>query len=203
MTDLATNPAQANPEAGIQTDEPVTPATTGEEVKAEGGKTPEEPGSKEPEGAPESYDLKVPEKSLLQTADVDRLKTKAKELGLTNTEAQEYLDVQNEAVSSYHDAQMSQVEEARASWLVEAKADKEIGGDGFKENVELAKRVVDRIDSPVFKKLLDDTGFGNHPEVVRAFVRLGKLMANDKLVVPKSTSATSVKTMEEIFYPNT
>ncbi len=186
MADPVIDPAQATPEAGK---EPVTTPPAADPAKA----TPPaaDPKTAEPpvppvETVPESYDLKVPEESLLQTADVERLKAEAKELGLTNEEAQEYLDTHHKAVTAYRDAEMVKVKEMQSGWLKECEADTEIGGAEFKKNAELAKRVVERVGSDTFKKMLNETGFGNHPEVVRTFARIGKMMSEDQLVLPKA-----------------
>lgn len=154
------------------------------------------------EAVPERYDLNLPEGSLLQTADVDRVKAEAKTLGLTQAEAQEYLDTQSKAVSTYHEAQVKQVDEIHRSWAKEAEADKEIGGDALKVNVEMGKRVIDRFDpTGKFKRILNASGLGNHVDTIRIFSAIGKAMTEDQLV-HQGTHTTKPKSMEETFYPS-
>lgn len=147
--------------------------------------------------------LKLKEGALLDQTDVDRISAFAKEKGLTTEQAQDVLDREEQGAAAYHTKQLKEVDDARASWIKAAGADKEFGGDGFKQNAELAKRVVDKFGSEAFKKALNDTGFGNHPEVIRTFVRIGKMMADDQFVQPKSQSGTGKKPIEEVFYPTT
>ena len=148
---------------------------------------------------PEKYDLKLPKGSLLDSSAIERISAHAKAKGLSNEAAQELMDREEQAIVSYHEGQMKQVEEIRTGWLKAAETDKEIGGDKFKENAELAKRVVERFGTAEFKKAMNETGFGNHPEVIRIFVRIGKMMADDQLVHPKSQTGGS-RPVEEVFY---
>lgn len=153
--------------------------------------------------APENYDLKLPEDSLLDPSTIERISAEAREKGLSNEAAQELIDREHQAVSAYKEAQDEQVKEIQDSWVSTAEADKEIGGDAFKENVELAKRVVDRYGSDDFKKALNETGFGNHPEVLRIFTRIGKEMGEDRLVEPGSQTTGGKKNIEDVLYDKT
>jgi len=218
-TATAEAPAQVSTETGgdkttLLTGDPTQTATTDQTKTGAEGKTAEQVAAEKvqadkaaaekaaAEAVPERYDLKLPEGTLLQTADVDRLKAEAKALGLTQAEAQEYLDTHHKAISSFHEAQVKQVDEIHAGWRKDAEADKEIGGEAFKGNVELGKRVVERFGTPEFKRVLTASGLGNHPEVIRVFARIGKIMSEDQFV-HASTQTTKPKTDGEILYNHT
>lgn len=203
MADKEIDAGQANPDTSEQGTETLTPTeeATKAGIKEEVSKDKKEGKEKvEDEIVPEAYDLSMPEGSLLQVADVEKLKAEAKEMGLTNSEAQEYLLTHNRAISSYHQEQLRQVEAIRADWVKEAEADTEIGGKDFKQNIELASRLLEKIN-PNIKPLLNASGFGNHPEVIRTIVRLVKLtgFSEDKFIQPKSQGSVK-KSMEELFY---
>lgn len=149
---------------------------------------------------PEKYDLKLPEGSLLDASTVDRISAYAKEKGLSNEAAQEKLDGEHKAVTSYHEAQSNHVAEIKAGWRKTAETDKEIGGAAFKENVELAKRALERFGSEKFRSELDETSFGDNPEMIRSWYRVGKAMAEDKLIHSSSKADSSTRTLEEVFY---
>ncbi len=153
--------------------------------------------------APESYDLKLPEDSLLDPSDVERISSYAKEKGLSTEAAQELLTREEEAVGRYHEGQIEHVEKVRAEWIKEAEADPEIGGDDFNQNSELARRVVARFGTEEFKELVNSTGFGNHKELVRFCVRIGKLMSDDQLVPAKPQSGGKEKSAQDVLYDNT
>ena len=184
----ATTTAQATTEAANSAQTATEQAA--EAAKTETATTTETQAGEKMEEAkaapPEKYELKLPEGSLLDPSTIEKISAYAKEKGLSNEAAQEVLERENAAVTLHHEAQMKQVEDIRNGWVKDAEVDTEIGGAAFKENAELAKRVVDRFGSEEFKKALNETGFGNHPEVLRTFVRIGKMMADDQLIHPKS-----------------
>ena len=67
-----------------------------------------------------------------------------------------------------------------------ARADKEFGGEKLDENLAIAKTALDKFATPEFTKLLNDTGLGNHPEVLRVFVRAGKAISPDSVIPGKA-----------------
>lgn len=145
---------------------------------------------------PEKYELKLPEGSLLAPSDIERISTLAKEKGLSPEAAQELLEVQS---ITHREALDRQLETVRNEWATAAAADPEIGGAEFKQNAELASRVVERY-FPEAKKVFDDTGFGNHPDMMRGFVRLGKAMSEDQLIHPRSQQGGGEQSMAERLY---
>jgi len=150
---------------------------------------------------PEKYDLKVPKDSKLDDDAVGRIAAFAKEQGLSNDAAQSLLEREHDAVSRYNESLEASLDEKADEWMEEAKKDKEIGGDDFKKNAELSKRVLDRYAPESFRKILDESGYGNHPDLVRTFVRIGKAMSEDQLVKSGGKSGGK-KTLAERLYPN-
>lgn len=165
------------------------------EVKKEESTT--SPQEKKPEEVP--YELKAPEGSLLDAKAIDEIKAFAKAQGLSQTQAEKLLMRENEAKSRFVEGQAEQLHQAAQTWHKQVSEDQELGGEKLKESVTLAKSVVDRFGSEALKKELNDSGLGNHPELVRLCARIGKAMSNDSLVVPGATSGTK-KSMEEVFY---
>jgi len=145
------------------------------------------------------YKLVMPKDSLLDQDRLEQLVTYAKEKQLAPEFAQEILNREASVLQSYVEKQQEQVEAQIEDWKAQAINDKEIGGEEFKTNVELARRVVEKYGSSSFMKELTNTGFGNHPEVIRIFARLGKLMDSDKIVTPSATTSDK-KPLEQLFY---
>ena len=205
MSEAAT--AQANTDAetteNTSTDQALMPEAKAEETKTEinGVKetTTEKPSDSK---VPEKYDLKLPENSLLDAAHLEKISSYAKEKGFSNEMAQALVERESLAVESYQNTQKETLKKMGDTWVSEAKNDKEIGGDTFKQNVELAHRVVNRYGTDQFKKALNETGLGNHPELLRVFTRIGKAMSEDKLFVP-GAQASSKRSIEDIFYGST
>lgn len=151
--------------------------------------------------SPEKYELKLPENSPLSAAHIDKISTYAKEKGLSNDEAQAILERESKAVEEYRDSKMAELQETSKGWLKAAETDKEIGGEAFKQNAELAKRVVDRYGDKEFKEALNSSGFGNHPGLVKLLVRIGKQMSGDQLVIPGTQETKpQVKSAAERLY---
>ena len=151
---------------------------------------------------PEKYTLNVDEDSLLDQADMDRIAADAKAQGLTNGEAQLMVDLESDISTRQHDKMMGQVDDIQAGWLKDAENDPEIGGDAFKENVALSNRVVERLGSEALKVMMDESKYGNHPEVIRIFSTIAKkFMAEDTAVFPKD-QAGGEQAMENLFYPD-
>lgn len=148
---------------------------------------------------PIEYDLKLPKDSALDEGVVDEIAEFAKEQGLSNDQAQNILEREDKAVKEYANAQVEGLKEKSTQWVEEAKNDKELGGENFKENVEHAHRALEKFGSKQLKDTLESTGLGNHPELVRVFSRIGKAMADDTIVRPGSEGSKQ-KSAEEIMY---
>lgn len=147
------------------------------------------------------FDLKLPEKSMLDAAHVDKVVSYAKERGLSKEQAQALLERENSVVSEFANNQKETLKSKSLEWVEEAKRDKELGGETFPQNMEMAKRVVDRFGTDAFKQALNETGLGNHPELLRVFARIGKAMGSDQMILPKNhTTGMKQKPIEEIFY---
>ena len=124
---------------------------------------------------PDKYDLKVPDGPIqLDAADLAHVADVAKKAGWTNEEAQA-------AVNEHIGVLQAQSDR----WLAEVSADKDLGGDNLKETQKLARSVVNRIfpdgdpHREGFLAFQNRGGAGNNINVVRAFARLGKMMAED------------------------
>ena len=86
-------------------------------------------------------------------------------------------------------------------WVTEAKADPEIGGDAYAENVGIAKRGIDSFGTPKLVEVLEQTGLGSHPEFIRLFIRIGKTIKEDD---PGGTGGAGGEelTGAQILYPD-
>jgi hypothetical protein len=171
-----------------------------EETKAEGDKGTAEAKTEttetKTEGAPEKYDFKAPEGKDFDANVLDAFAAGAKEANLTQEAAQKLLDKVAPVMQA---RQAEQVEAIRKEWLDSSTADKEFGGEKIKENLSQAKKALDSFASPALRTLLEDTGLGNHPEVIRFMYRAGKAISQDTFVGGKATSTTD---SARSFYPN-
>jgi hypothetical protein len=131
-----------------------------------------------PVAAPESYTFAAPEGVTLDTAAVEEFSAIAKELGLEQGKAQAIADVAVKMQQRQAEAQQALV----TSWVEQVKVDKEIGGDKFAENLAVARKALETFGTPELQDVLNMTGLGNHPEVIRAFYKAGKAISEDRFI---------------------
>ena len=148
-------------------------------------------GTKDPKATesvvPESYDLKMPEGVELDKTAADEFSAIAKELKLDQESAQKFADVGAKMAQRRAEQHATLVQ----SWVEQVKADKDIGGDKLQENLGIARRGLEVFGSPELRDVLNATGFGNHPEVIRAFYKMGKTVSEDKFVKGSAPGSTT------------
>ena len=132
-----------------------------------------------PEGAPEKYEWAAPEGVTLDESIMGSLSEVAKELNLSQDAAQKLVDKMAPAMAQ---RQAAQVQAMQAEWRESSSGDAEFGGAKLAENMAVAKKALDAFATPEFRQLLEQTGMGNHPEVIRTFYRAGKAISEDGLV---------------------
>ena len=142
------------------------------------------------------YDFTLPEGFTANEELAGDLKALAKENGLSKEVTQKFADLGVKMQQQQAEAWQTQVDQ----WAEQVKADKELGGEKFNENISLAKQALDKFGGQELKDLLQSTGFGNHPAIVKAFYNIGKSVSNDTLVVSNGSSK-SEKSAASIMFP--
>lgn len=155
-----------------------------EDKPADGDKPAEKPDDKEQkqEGAPEKYEFTAGEGVELDTEALKDFEPVARDLNLTNEQAQKLVDAYPKILAGVQQRQAAAWQAQTEQWAADVKADKEIGGDKLTANLSAAQRALDLFGGPVLKEYLNTTGLGNHPELVKAFVKIGKAMSEDGMV---------------------
>lgn len=150
-----------------------------------------------------AFELAVPAGNLLTKEYVAQLQKDAIAAGLSKDEAQDLLDTQYKAVKDYSDRNNATVEQAKQQWKDASKADPEIGGDNFNKTAEISRRVVEKFGNEAFRKLLNETGFGSYPEVLRFFSKVGAAFSEDQLRPGNPSSGGVTKSKEDILFATT
>ncbi len=65
-----------------------------------------------------------------------------------------------------------------ARWADQARTDPEFGRNALPAALALARQAVDRFGGDRLKRALDEIGAGSHPEIIRAFWKVGKATAD-------------------------
>lgn len=211
ITSAATEPAApaGTPQPATPTSAAATPAaadtlltataTATEQTAPVADKPIDAAATKEvPQGAPEKYEFKPQEGNAFDEAVIGKFSEVAKELNLSQDNAQKVLDKMSPVLAA---RQAEAITALRSEWVTSAKADPEFGGAKLTENMAVAKQALDTFGSPELNKLLNESGLGNHPEIIRAFYRAGKAIAEDTFVAGRrSDSGDVMKNAAQILY---
>ncbi len=197
----AVNPAQQQ-----QASEGKAPAAPEPSAAGEGpqGRVPsghaEEGTGKEaeaPQGAPEKYEFKPVEGVKLSEEVTAKFSQVARELNLSQDAAQKMLSEVAPAIARQQQAAIHTLNE---QWVNAVKADKEIGGDKLNTNLAIARKARDAFGTDGLRKLLNESRLGNHPEVIRFFVRAGQAISEDKFVAGGSKPPSGGKDAATVLY---
>lgn len=100
----------------------------------------------------------------------------AKSVGLSQENAQKMFTAMYGEADNYV---RRRTQEFAAQWAEQSKADPEFGGANFNQNMGQIAAAYRQFATPELKQLLDASGLGNHPEVMRLFYRVGKALSQD------------------------
>lgn len=157
-------------------------------------------------GPPEKYELSL-EGVTLDTALVSEAEPIFRELGLTNEQANALLPLAPKLMETAQTAMLAQLSEAGAQqkkdWLDAFIADKDIGGAKREESEHLAAKGLDALGFSAghpFRKALTETGFGNHPDMIRAFRAIGEMVGEDGSFVRSDATAPKNTPTEQRWY---
>ncbi|HGV3502119.1 TPA: peptidase [Providencia stuartii] len=139
--------------------------------------------------APEKYEFTAGKDQELDKEAVAAFEPIARELGLSNEQAQKIVDVYGSTIMPQIMKQQNEAwQQQTAEWAETIKADKELGSV---ESIGNAQKAMDQFGTPELKQYLNDSGLGNHPELFRIFSRIGKAMSEDGFVSGSSENALS------------
>jgi len=152
--------------------------------------------------APAEYkDFKLPEGVEADAEVLASFKAEAKALKLTQEQAQKLVDMQTSLAAKQSKTAHDAWTDVQKDWVEKAKSDKEYGGQAFNDNLALAKKAMDKFASPEFKQAMDLTGMGNHPELIRLLVNVGKHFKEDG-VMKSGTESAGTKDPAKVLFPN-
>lgn len=158
---------------------------------------------------PEKYELKLSDGSPFDAAFVNAFSAKAKENKFTQEQAQSVFDhlqgqvTERLATLSKSELKGGDAYEARVGqWNREIAADKEIGGANYRANLSLAQRTAAQFFDTETLNFLEESGYGSAPGLVKALVKIGKAIGEDRLVkAPGTSEEPKKKPAEQVMYP--
>lgn len=203
-----TTTTAANPDAVVKQEPTPEDDSTSltRDVKAEEGKTDAptegdaEANKVAPEGAPEKYEFKAPENVSLDEGLLGKYSEVAKELNLSQEAAQKLIDA---VAPQMMQRQAEVLKAARAEWKEASQADAEFGGANFAANLSTARKALDTFGTPKLVDLLNKSGLGEHPEVIRFFYKAGKSISEDRIQTGGTAEEPSYRDPATVLYGKT
>src|SRR5437867_4372438 len=131
-------------------------------------------------GIPERYEFKFADQTPLNPSeDAAKIAEYSRSQGFNAEQAQTLVDLIQDRASALTARQLADYDRETKAWAEQVKTDKELGGLKLQETQRNLGRVMDRFapKDSAFRKLLDATGYGNHPEFVRFVSKIGQAMA--------------------------
>ena len=205
-----TTPSDAPPAAAPETVAPATEAVAEADGTVLGGEeTVEAPAAVEaPAGPPEKYELTI-EGVTLDEGLVAEAEPIFRELGLSNDQANALLPLASKLMEKAQEASIQAMIDAgaqqRKGWLDAFHADPDIGGAKREETEHLAAKGLDALGfakGHPFRAALNETGFGNHPDMIRAFRRIGEMVGEDGLFARENAGDRKEVPAWKALYPN-
>lgn len=178
--------------------------TTNEETSLVGGSEAE--GSTEVEVKEETAeevkeieyeDFKLPEGIVLDGDFTGEFKNIAKELKLNQDQAQKLVDLQTKFTQTHAEKINADFKATVTQWKEESIQEL---GPNYKAEMQVVAKAMDNFGTPELRALLNETGLGNHKEVVKFFHSIGKKISEDKF---RDGTKKVEKSLAEKHYPNT
>jgi len=147
---------------------------------------------------PDSYEFIMPEGRELDTEMVEKVTPLFQELKISQEGAQKLADL----LVSDQEAKEAKYKEITEGWRKETI--KTLGGDS-EAKLSVAAKFIDRFGNDNVRQVLNDTGLGNHPEIVQMFIKAGKHFSDDSFATG-TTRTNAVSDPEKAarkMFPNT
>lgn len=209
MPDPAAEPAPATPSGSVATPTP-SPTVTPPADPAAPPVTPPAPATPEPAkpveppkaAAPEKYDfkaIKLPDGVQLDEPLLKAVEPIFRDLNLTQEQATKLVEAQIQHLAQTEAQRETDFQKFMKDQVTQHQAAlKAEWGTQHDANLLIAQRGMARVLSNDAKKILDETGLGNHPEFVKAFFAVGKMVSED--TPPNGQLPATRKSDAEVFY---
>lgn len=190
-----TQEAQA-PQEQAQPAEP----TTSEELY-QGGEDEAEASDEPAAPEPVEYNFEgvTSESGEITEADIATIKSLSEELNLTNDQARDLLAKSGKYIN---DNLKAKKDSMVVNWINEIKADPSLGGANFKATQSNLRRAIKRYGGDGALQILNDTGLGAHPAIVRMLNAIGRDLGEEQKFVNSKSQAPKPKNPYRSLYDN-
>jgi hypothetical protein len=158
-------------------------------------------GDDAPKGAPETYAaFTLPEGMEADTALTDAFMPVAKELNLTQEQAQKLVDLQTGTLQAEAKGREDALTEQQTAWKKECKEHAEFGGTNFEANKVAASKFAVKVGGDEYVQLMESLGIADHPIVLRMNYRASQMIAEDTPVHPQGGGGGDTRSLAEKLY---
>jgi hypothetical protein len=170
---------------------------------------------------PDTYELKpftVGEGDAAQQIEIDTALLEAvsptlKEAGLTQAQLDKLAPTVLELEQRFQERNAEAYATMKADWAKQVKDDPEIGGKKLPETLQNVAKALDNFGSKSvkdkdgnetdsFRLLLNQSGLGNHPVMVRMFAKIGEAVGEDGTLPRGDRGHGQPKDRLEVLYPD-
>lgn len=166
----------------------------------------------------------IPEGFTMDEAQTSEVSAVAKEFGLDQAQAQKMVDKHFDIISKNNDSVSVAQETRMKEWAGQAMADKEFGGANLPDNMAGARKAMNSFSQPAVdadgkailhsegslkgqqmsevEVLMNESGWGNHPAMIRVFHRINQAMSEDSFVQGDMKPREQKKSAAETMYPS-
>jgi|GEM_PF-2071685 len=147
--------------------------------------------------APEAYELDYGMEDGIDPHVDRQFRQFAHENGVSGEMAQKLVDFHNALEAARYQDHQTQAGE----WERQIRAMPGWHGNNYRKNMGVANKALQAFASPALARMIRESGYACHPEVVKAFYNVGRKLTEDSYV-DSSRNTPRKKTMGEILYPN-
>ena len=136
-----------------------------------------------PPESPDGYEFEAPDGFEIDADTFNQFKTIAHESGVNQKQFSKIMELEVSRSNKAVEALNAKIETDRAE--AEAALKKE-WGDSYDKKLEAAKTFLnhEKVADPAFNQFLEDTRFGDNPQVIKMFAKLADLISEDAFVKP-------------------
>lgn len=160
-----------------------------------------------PDPAPETQEgaalsLDIPDNAPFDPALLDEFKALATREKMPQQLAQEMINLGAKHAGLIISQAQQAKEQEWAAWAEQTRADPEIGGEQMDANLALAKKAMLTFGTPELTEIIDTSGLGNHPALIKAFFKIGKAISEDTLLPGGAQVPAAKPSLAQQLYPN-
>ena len=102
------------------------------------------------------------------------------DIGLSQEQAENILGLYNEIQQDEAEGLQQGIKDLEVQTTIDLQRE---WGKNFDGNMDYAKRAYAQFASPELSEILDGTGLGNHPSMIKAFSKIGQMLGEESLAV--------------------